>query len=392
MLYDNGVLINSTRDEFKEIMEIYNFYSLDNTIAIITIHPTFDCNFKCTYCIQKDSLNKTEVKIPSILFDKAIIAFFEKYLLENDFKKVKIIWSGGEPLLIWERIKALTVLMANYCQKKGIQHSFGMVSNGSLISKSVAQELLQYHISDIEITVDGPPDVHNRRRISKDGENSFERVINGILNAGQFINVTIRINIDRENIAYYDDFLKYLSHRIKNLRNVSINIERVVKDNRKSNMDYTSYAIEEFSALELDLKNNHSITKTESTLLCKNLMLRCSAHNIFTLNIDSYLNIYKCPVQIGNSVNSIGKIQENGSIYFWGKENVFNCNFRGMSDYCFYCEVLPLCMGHCTIGVQNDESKLKYNNEACITSKFNLHSRIQSLIDNLERAENPLKE
>ena len=72
------------------------------------------------------------------------------------------------------------------------------------------------HIRQVQLTLDGPPAVHDRRRIPKDGSPSFDRIVAGIealrkIEAGFRIN--IRMNVDRENVGYLETMASFYHQR-----------------------------------------------------------------------------------------------------------------------------------------------------------------------------------
>src|SRR6185369_6099521 len=58
-------------------------------------------------------------------------------------------------------------------------------------------------ISSLQITIDGPPAEHDKRRIYADGSGSYDRIARNIgmcLERG--VNISIRMNVDRTNINH----------------------------------------------------------------------------------------------------------------------------------------------------------------------------------------------
>jgi uncharacterized protein len=62
------------------------------------------------------------------------------------------------------------------------------------------------HISFLQVTLDGPQEEHDKRRIYADGSGSFERIANNISMALDLgVRISIRMNIDRNNIGHLAD-------------------------------------------------------------------------------------------------------------------------------------------------------------------------------------------
>lgn len=103
-----------------------------------------------------------------------------------------IHFTGGEPFLypgLWEVIA--------YSREKG--YGVAMMSNGSLITKEAAKKTSSLGVSDIQISLEGPPDLHDSIR----GKGSFVQMTRGVdelIQAGNRVsaNVTLsRLNADK---------------------------------------------------------------------------------------------------------------------------------------------------------------------------------------------------
>jgi AdoMet-dependent heme synthase len=101
-------------------------------------------------------------------------------------------FTGGEPLLykgVWEVI----------AYSKGMGYGVAMMTNGSLIEKDTADRASQLGVSDIQISLEGPPDLHDSIR----GKGSFAEAALGVerlVQAGNRVsaNVTLsRLNVNQ---------------------------------------------------------------------------------------------------------------------------------------------------------------------------------------------------
>ena len=81
-----------------------------------------------------------------------------------------IAWYGGEPLLALEIIEEITKIAI---LEFGDDFSASMVTNGYLLSEDVAKRLETLKIESIQVTIDGPPEMHNRMRKLPNGDDTF---------------------------------------------------------------------------------------------------------------------------------------------------------------------------------------------------------------------------
>ncbi|UCH93731.1 MAG: radical SAM protein [Candidatus Aminicenantes bacterium] len=96
-------------------------------ISNLTLIVTDDCNFNCSYCLQKK-----EKKYMDNTTIKTAVDFFYPFLKGDD--KIYINFYGGEPLLAYDKIKYAVQLLQekNKTGNKNIECS--LTTNGSLIT------------------------------------------------------------------------------------------------------------------------------------------------------------------------------------------------------------------------------------------------------------------
>ncbi|MDI6786129.1 MAG: radical SAM protein [bacterium] len=132
----------------KPVKHCFPPFSLD-------IEPTIRCNLRCSSC-QSPYL-KREQKDMSFSFFKGILDQFDTLL------EIKIT-GMGEPLLNKNFFE-----MVNYAKEKNI--SVFSFSNGKVIDKNIAQEIINSGLREITISVDGATSkTHNSIRVGSDLE------------------------------------------------------------------------------------------------------------------------------------------------------------------------------------------------------------------------------
>ena len=90
-----------------------------------------------------------------------------------------------------------------------------MISNGSLISDSIITKMKELKIRGVQITVDGPKEIHDQRRISKDHTSSFDAIISNVNKLlKNKIEVVLRINVDKTNESVLSDLIKHLQDKL----------------------------------------------------------------------------------------------------------------------------------------------------------------------------------
>jgi uncharacterized protein len=156
--------------------------------------PTYACNFNCFYCYQDAYTSES-----SPLTREIIQAFYSYVDRKFGGKKKYITLFGGEPFLGSQQYKEMIGYFIEEATKRGI--GISAVTNGYRV-----QEFLPLFkdalVREIQITLDGTGEIHNKRRPLKGGGKTFDTIIEGIdACLAADIPVNLRVVIDKENIS-----------------------------------------------------------------------------------------------------------------------------------------------------------------------------------------------
>ncbi len=161
--------------------------------------PTYACNLRCPYCYEKGLRQKgkdwMERRMSSEMIEAAFAAMDR--LAGTAKRRKALTFYGGEPL---QKANEATIrLLHKRAREKGFEH-FSAITNA--VDLDGYEDLLgpQGKISFLQITLDGPPSVHDRRRFLPDGGGTFDRIVRNIgLAMERGVRVSVRINVDRTN-------------------------------------------------------------------------------------------------------------------------------------------------------------------------------------------------
>ncbi len=144
----------------------------------------------------------------------AIYRYIEGLIPEKSNDKIRITLYGEEPLL------AKNKECIEYIVKEGINRNyrFRAITNGVELNHFI--DLLgESKIESLQITLDGPPSVHDKRRIGPKYPATFkliEKNIDLALNAGAQID--IRVNVDKKNLSALAELEKFIEEKGWHLR------------------------------------------------------------------------------------------------------------------------------------------------------------------------------
>ena len=137
-------------------------------IRSAALFVTEDCNLRRRYCYVVKKPRRLSLDVGRETLDFMLAA-------PPDVKQVAIYFFGGEPLLEFGTIQALTEYGVRRSQEVGKRIHFGVTTNGTLLSDNVLAFLVKHKIS-INLSLDGGPDTQNTNRKMANGRGSFELV------------------------------------------------------------------------------------------------------------------------------------------------------------------------------------------------------------------------
>ncbi len=223
--------------------------TFNNNYLNLTIAPTSACNFSCPYCFEKGIKQKT---MNNEVIDN-LIKFIERKSSKTN-KKVAITWYGGEPLMAIDKI----VKIYKEIQEKGIEINYsGIITNGYFLNNENIEKLKIIKVKFIQITLDGSnPETHNRRRFTKNGEGSWDVIINNIdlllSKEMELDNISIRCNIDEKNKIEFDELERNLLKRWNNDKRLFIHPAILDDYNKETNKECQYINDEDASTFLID--------------------------------------------------------------------------------------------------------------------------------------------
>jgi len=135
----------------------------------LTIFPTEQCNFRCTYCYEDFELGK----MPPDVQD-GIINFIKRRASDLEFLMLK--WFGGEPLAAADVMTRICREAKAICDEHGVALSGGITTNAWHLNLDLFEELVSYDQRFYQITLDGVGEYHDQYRKKANGDGTFDRI------------------------------------------------------------------------------------------------------------------------------------------------------------------------------------------------------------------------
>lgn len=356
-LKKSQMLVDDEIDELGrlELSSRISRFSTEN--LSLTIATTSGCNFRCPYCYEEG--------IEHYSMDKATQDLLLEFVINQHPKKLSVVWYGGEPLLNFDCIEYLS---EKFIEEFGDNYTAGIVTNGYLLDKTKANKLKEYHINRIQITLDGTKDIHDTRRILANGNGSFDKIIENIINCCEFLPIVIRTNVDKTNITNVPEIINQLKE-LGIYDKIKFYIAPV-DDVNSAVRNPDCFQTEEFSKMEREYLLQYVDTKTIKPPVMS--LSICGAICCSSFVIDPRGKLFKCWDQMGHDEKVVGDltngIKHNDVLLQW-------LNYDPIKEHpeCGDCIYFPTCFGGCPY------QTLMGRGKRCVTMKYNAPHVIDSL-------------
>lgn len=249
-------------------------------------------------------------------------------------------------LLAVDRIVSLASRVSALCHDIGVSRlRMGrVVTNGYLLTPPVAKRLASVGINEYQITLDGPKDIHDSRRMLVDGSGTFDTILSNLMALKDYCDrIYIRINVDRSNAEVIGGLLTQLQPLgekvivglglISPYTDVCMNIESTCLNPVE--------AAEERLRFQNILKDSGFRVEEPA----KPRGHSCSAASSYTFVVDPRGDVYKCLSTVGQPKYKVGTVFGEmvltRNLTKWLNWSPFD------NPECLDCLLLPVCMGGC---------------------------------------------
>lgn len=135
-----------------------------------------ECNIDCTYCFYLHKSGLLHHPAHSRMGDDVLENHIRQYIEAQTGDEVIFSWQGGEPTLMGlPFFQKVVVLQAKYA-KPGQRIENDLQTNGLLLDDRWIH-FLKTHRFHVGLSIDGPRDLHDRFRVTKNGKPTFDLVM-----------------------------------------------------------------------------------------------------------------------------------------------------------------------------------------------------------------------
>lgn len=370
-LNNNGFLCESYEEEYLAFREGCINARTDDRDMHVTIVPTMNCCFSCPYCFEKHK--------KSGVISEGVIDSIIRYIGNTNPESLHITWFGGEPLLATRQIESFSKKLFKAYQGN---YSSDIITTGFPVSGSVVDTLRTGHINDIQITIDGDKENHNKVKFTNQCNDTFSRIIDNIdYISSQIpsINCIIRVNVTKENINDIPFLHSKLSARFAN-RNIWLSPSLVMQNGCAcseqlfSSDEFRIITKEWWEKYKIPTKWIYGIDRTE-----------CAIRKPSSIVVLPDGSICRCWEVTGDQEYTIGKLLSDGNITLTEANHEFSKNLGSIDPFsiekCKKCPYLPICYGGCPIKIIKCENNHGSHVPICTSYKGHLNDWLELYLD-----------
>ena len=137
------------------------------------------CNLDCEYCFYLDK-EKLYPETRSFRMDDEVLEnYVKQYIDAQEVNEVTFAWQGGEPTLMGVDFFRQAIRYQQKYRRPGMQIQNSFQTNATLLDDEWG-EFFKRNKFLIGVSIDGPPEIHDKYRYDKRGRPSSEQVIRGL--------------------------------------------------------------------------------------------------------------------------------------------------------------------------------------------------------------------
>ena len=340
-----GFLTELSADEELEVQRAaFDRQRADTSSMTLNFVPTYACNFRCPYCYELGH-NKIPGKMNEQMMD-AIAAFVRNRHQADGFKSLNVQWYGGDPSLVLDVVETLTKKLVTWCDEQGVAYDAMMLTNANVIGPSEAQLIAECRVSWVYLTIEGPEEIHNKRRVAANGTNSYQRTLEAArLLRARGVSISAIMNADKVTLPLYADMRETLfaEEGIELTLGKLNDYGHFFGEAPFCEPDFDLYEHEEYACVQFGefAKVPHDAAEIRERLRPPGRFCSGQADNYFV--IDLLGDVYACDGWVGDASHVKFNLLDDSSTW-----KLHEVSFDPTRDEkCSACELLPICLGSC---------------------------------------------
>jgi uncharacterized protein len=337
---ENAMFLSDFRDWWTE-----------SDFMTLFVIPTNNCQCRCGYCYE-DGIDRSQYMGDDV--QARLLNWAGEYMDKHDgVKELNVVFHGGEPLLNPSAIHNLLPQLAQVAESRQKGFSVSIVTNGVRLDEKVLRALSQYDFRRLQLTLDGPRDVNDKRRILANGRGTFDTIwskMHMALAKGFVDQIHLRVNIDTENLDLVEPLIWQLSEDPELHGRVHLSLGIVTSTTGCGDkVSAAQLYVERTQLTGADLVQKYlglvKVAKELGFEIENEFMIGpwCAARHPNVWMVGPQGELYKCACDLGRVERSSGNIFGD-----YNDSTILDLTWQRLND-CLAsdCELVPVCGGGC---------------------------------------------
>jgi uncharacterized protein len=338
-----GIIVPDLARERQELQDALAEANRLRRSFSATVVLNLDCNLACTYCFEGGLKGK---RYMSMATADRLVTMVERDQMAKG-RTVELVFYGGEALLSIDLIRDMASRLLKSAQSHRVEFTFAMVTNGTLLTRRTVSELLPLGFTGAKVTLDGPPEIHDRCRPFVSGRGSFATILANMKATCDLIRIQVGGNYTRENYREFPRLLDLLlAEGLTPERLDLVKFDPVTKcggEQVPPEFNDGCASINEPWVMEASVfLRSEILARGFQTPRVRPAPCMIESDHELVVNYDG--SLYKCPafmgwkeMAVGDLASGIGDFTVSHNLNVWKK------------DECLDCAYLPLCFGGCRL-------------------------------------------
>lgn len=304
-----GMLVDADLDEQSFMRYGLGRWKFSDEMCVVWISLGSKCNFNCNYCYQDSRLGHGELLTEGNWI--RLLRFLDQRASRKKSSTLGVVLFGGEPLVNAD----LAIRVAKDLKglaRPGLNITVSLITNGSLFTPEIATRFRGY-LDTVQVTLDGPRDIHDSRRTYSDGSGSYDAIISNLREAA--VDYSGRLML-RTNLT--EDTIGRLPEMLLDIETVGLKDHLMALDIAA---EYDSQCDISRNGCETKITPSISRKIAEARLMAAKAGWRlgksfvtgpCTFRQANGFAIDENLNVYKCAGRLYEEPD--GYIDESGEL------------------------------------------------------------------------------
>lgn len=210
-LIDKGIIVPISQNEIVALAEENQLLENNRKALRFVFQPSGFCQMECGYCGQ-DHVNEKSHR--NVIRDS--VSFLDRMIGSRNIELLELGFFGAEAMTGFPEIQLFCDLLKPTLSKYSCRVMSKLVTNGLSVTPSrIAFLKGNAGLASVEVTLDGPPGIHEQSRPMRGGKNeSFVRILRNteMLSRTGGVLTVIRINVSSANVGHISKLLKILAN------------------------------------------------------------------------------------------------------------------------------------------------------------------------------------